>query len=253
MLTRTFYIKRAHATERAPVRIQRLTLAATPVQFIAPYGDGTPPASGEVRLTGDVVIVTTTSSYTTVKLPPANAVQDVAASHGYRLVCASASPKPLVIQTSAGAGMVAIQPGGSAFFQHNSVDGPVLVEASTPSPVMSPAAGDQELGLHYVMEVLVAAGAGNTDIPGSKFQRAYKILPTVRFLSNGASGGTVQLKTAGGAADVTAAITPGNSGVTAAPASYTLANLPLAAGAGLRVVAAVGNPGGWLYIEFRPQ
>lgn len=245
-----FSIPRAHATERGPLRIQRATLATATTTLIAPKGDA--PAAGQVRLTGDLLLVTTTSSYATVKLPTTTAMQDANAGQDLVIRNANASPKPLTIQNSAGSEIVTLAAGGFARINFNSTDGAVLVSTSTQVLAGALPAVDQSLYQHFTMKVAVAVGAGNTDIPGTLFPRNVEIQPDVRFLSDGPTGGTVQLKTAGGAAAITASMVPANQGIITNPASYTNANLPLAAGAGLRIVAGVGNPGGWMYISFRP-
>lgn len=102
------------------------------------------------------------------------------------------------------------------------------------------------VGASLELRVAYPAGAGPTDI----------VLPArglrvtdARLVSSGA-GGTVQVQTAAGAANVTDAMVPGAAGAITRAAAVT--NPTFAAGATIRVVGAAGTLAGNLYITFEP-
>lgn len=93
------------------------------------------------------------------------------------------------------------------------------------------------------------AGASTTDfllparVGGWRLVDAY-------IRSGGATGGTVQIQTAAGAANVTDAMVPGNIDVITRAGSVISANADFASGAGIRINVAAGAPLGNIYARF---
>lgn len=102
------------------------------------------------------------------------------------------------------------------------------------------------VGAALELRVSYPAGAGPTDIvlPARNLR-----VTDARIISGGA-GGTVQVQTAAGAANVTDAMVPGAAGAVTRAASVT--NSGFLAGATIRVAGAAGTVAGNLYLTLEP-
>ncbi len=225
------------STRRPPKR-QNLTLAAATISLVLAA-----PSTNQVLLTGDVLVVTTTSSYYTLRLPANTGIAASDIVVELDIVCPASNPVALVVADSAGTTVGRVLPGQTGRIVHGTAGAMMAGYAATPL-----ATGDIDpiTGLQFIT---VAAGAGNTDVAGSKFVRAWRLFDS-HFVSGGATGGTVQVKTAAGAAAVTNAMVPGNA--TEVTRASSIDNASFAAASGLRVVAGAGNPGGTVYNRWIP-
>ena len=95
-----------------------------------------------------------------------------------------------------------------------------------------------------------AAGASNTDfaLPAGRSMR----LVDAYIRSDGATGGSVQVQTAAGAANCTDAMVPGNANVLTRATQTVIANCTFAASATVRLSIAAGAPLGEAFLHFEP-
>lgn len=110
------------------------------------------------------------------------------------------------------------------------------------------AAADGKMNPEFVITKSYTAGASNTDFVTEDHGRSIRIID-VHIVSDGATGGSVTLQTAAGAANITNAMTPGNADVITRASSLLQANDEVAAGATLRIAAAAGAPAGTMFIR----
>lgn len=223
---------------RRPPKAQAITLAAATITLV-----NSTPGANEVLLTGGVLAVTTTASNYVLKLPANTQVSSSDMSVEIDVQVTGTSPVSLHLKDNGGTTIAVVPPGGGVAVRH-ATTGPV---ALTPARAAL-ATGDIDpiTGMQFIT---VAAGAVNTDVAASKFTRAWQ-LAHAEFISDGATGGTVQVKTAAGAAAVSDAMVPGNAGEITRPAS--LANRGFAAASGLRIVGGGANPGGTMMLQWIP-
>jgi hypothetical protein len=98
------------------------------------------------------------------------------------------------------------------------------------------------------------AGATNVDFlfPARSAGLGWRIVD-VYIRSAGATGGTVQLQTAAGAANVTEAMVPGNASILTRCTTITIANGTVLGSASMRLAGVgAGNPGGECWIRVEP-
>lgn len=232
-----------------------LTLAAATTTLVV----NAPPASAaEAAFNANWFYVTATATFNTVKLP---AVADIKAAGGDSasqageveivFTNATTSTGPLYIQNSAGTQIAALAVGQSCRVQISGTQ-TICVQGGPTNGIFQAiaAANNTTPSAEFVLPLTIPAGAGPTDFT-SVIPRACEVLDTTGFISGGATGGTVQLQTAGGASNITNAMVPGNAGDITRPTNVS--NRNLAAGATLRVAGAVGNPGGTLMLRLLPR
>lgn len=232
-----------------------LTLAAATTTLVV---NAAPASSSEAPFNANWFYVTTTATFNTIKLP---SVADIKAAGADTLSQtgevevvfsnAAASLGPLYIQNSGATQIAALAPGQSCRVQISGTQ--VVVVSGGPTDGMLqavPAVNNTTPSSEFVLPLTIPAGAGNTDF-ANVIPRACEVMDTTGFVSGGATGGTVQLQTSGGALNITDAMVPGNADIITRPT--TVANRSLAAGAGLRVVRGAGNPGGTLFLRLLPR
>ena len=224
---------------RRPLQRQNLTLAAVTISLVLAT-----PGANQVLLVGDALVVTTTASNFVLRLPANTGVAAADIVVELDVICPGNNPVALVVQDSAGTVVGRVQPGQTGHIMHGTA-GPMMAGYSA-APL---ATGDIDpiTGRQFIT---VAAGAGNTDVAASKFTRAWRLTPEISFVSGGATGGTIQVKTAAGASAVSDAMVPGNAN--AITRAVSLENSSFAAASGLRIVAGAGNPGGTVHLQWIP-
>lgn len=211
------------------------------------------PGANEVAFKANHYYVTADSVNGTVKLPTVAALKNAGVDSGVQAGSVdvaftnnATSTGALKIQDSAGTQIAYLPPGASCLIRMSGTTTAVIsggVDIGFARFIA--AVANTTPGGVAVLPITVAAGAGNTDIAANLIPRAFEVF-SVEFVSAGATGGTVQLQTAGGGANVTDAMVPGNANIVTRPT--TMANRAFAANAGMRVNAAVGNPGGTMYV-----
>lgn len=102
------------------------------------------------------------------------------------------------------------------------------------------------VGAALELRVAYPAGAANTDIVLPA--RAFRV--TDARLVSGGAGGTVQVQTAAGAANVTDAMVPGVAGAITRAAS--ILNQSFASGATIRIAGTLGAAAGNVYVTLEP-
>lgn len=234
-----------------------LTLAAPVTTLVI---DAPPASSAEAPFKANHYYVTADATNNTVKLPAPSAVKaaggDSAQQAGAVEVVLTNNPAStgnLLVQNSGGTQIALLPPSTSCTIYISGTTTTVTSGGGDVgfSQAVAAITGSRP-GIELLLPITIPAGAGNTDIAAGVLPRAYEIVGA-EFSSGGATGGTVAVKTAGGAAFVTDAMVPGNADVVTRNASLLLANNSFAAGAGFRVVAGAGNPGGRLYVKLLPR
>ena len=128
--------------------------------------------------------------------------------------------------------------------------GAVSFPANTVSLALSVAAAPTGVvGTPLTLNVTYAAGASSVDTVLPVRAGGFKVYD-VHIVSGGATGGTVTVQTAGGAAAVSNAMVPGNA--TLITRTTLLDNTVFASGATIRVAVAAGAPLGNCYIALTP-
>jgi hypothetical protein len=102
------------------------------------------------------------------------------------------------------------------------------------------------VGAALELRVAYPAGAANTDIVLPA--RAFRV--TDARLVSGGAGGTVQVQTAAGAANVTDAMAPGVAG--AITRAVSILNQSFASGATIRIAGTIGTVAGNVYVTLEP-
>ena len=105
------------------------------------------------------------------------------------------------------------------------------------------------LGIVYGLVLDLAAGPVNVDIAANILPFNIKLRDAF-LVSKGATGGSVQVQTAAGAANITDAMVPGNDTKCTRPTDFLYANTSLTAAAGFRVAVAAGAPASRLWLTF---
>lgn len=118
-------------------------------------------------------------------------------------------------------------------------------------PLASSAAADGGANAGFFIRKTYNAGASTTDFALPARTGGWRIVDAY-IISGGATGGTVQLQTAGGASNVTDAMVPsalGNGGITRCA---LLLNNTFAGGSNVRINVAAGAPAGEAFIRIEP-
>lgn len=96
------------------------------------------------------------------------------------------------------------------------------------------------------------AGASNTDFALPARTGGWRVVDAY-IRSDGATGGTLTVQTAGGAASVTDAMVPGNANVITRAAQVINANATFASGATVRLAVGGGAPAGEAFLRIEPR
>lgn len=216
------------------------------------------PGANEVAFRVNHYFVTADATNGTIRLPSPSSLQGAGVDSGEQkgtvdveFTNSIASTGDLKIQNTLAAQVARLTPGQSCRIRISSTTTVVISGGvSTGFLNVVAAINNSTPGLDATLAIVVPAGVGNTDIAPNVINRAYDIIGT-KFVSSGASGGTVRVQTAGGALNVTDLMVPGNADIVTN--ETTLSNRAFAAGAGLRIVASLGNPGGVMYLRLLPR
>jgi hypothetical protein len=109
---------------------------------------------------------------------------------------------------------------------------------------------NQQVGAVFSVPVTFTAGASNTDFVLPARTGGFRLVDAY-IRSNGATGGTLTVQTAGGGANCTDAMVPGNANVITRASQIINANCTFASGATVRLAAAAGAPAGEAFIRFQ--
>lgn len=119
-------------------------------------------------------------------------------------------------------------------------------------PAAVGAAADGTGAVPIMVAKTYAAGISTTDFAlPQRTGGSWRVI-NAWIRSDGATGGSVQLQTAGGAANVTDAMVPGNANVITRCASITNANATFASGATARLNITAGAPAGEAFLMLQP-
>lgn len=157
---------------------------------------------------------------------------------------AGANPRRVgtVLVSDATVGVIKLDPG--AFYGEPVAESQDIAQTSVP-------AADGAAGVGLWIPKTFLAGPSTTDFALPTRGGGWRVVDAY-IRSDGVTGGTVQVQTAGGAANVSDTMVPGNANVITRAGEIDNANATFASGATVRLDIAAGAPAGEAFIRVEP-
>lgn len=152
----------------------------------------------------------------------------------------------LTLKNSAGTVLTVLAPGDSALIVRGNGDTRTIATMKLEgTPSTDGTVG--LLGSVYGILLELAAGPVTVDVAANVLPHNIKFRDAF-LVSKGATGGSVTLQTAAGAANITDAMVPGNDTKCTRPTDWLYANTTIPAASGFRVAVAAGAPATRLWL-----
>lgn len=236
---------RPAADGAAALSIQAETLTADTALVFSAAG------TNQVLLNAALLAITITAANIALTCPPATDIDQGAVA--FWVLNTAGSSKTLELKNSAGTHLCYLLRGEAALVSRTSSGTSILAYAKGVNSYTEgvPSTTNPSINTRSTITFLLPANASgstvNHDIAAGLLPGNFTV-EDAQLISKGATGGTVQLQTAAGAANITNAMVPGNASAITRATSITHDTRTLTAAAAFRIAVATGAPACYLTI-----
>jgi hypothetical protein len=209
-------------------------------------------STNQILLTGTLLAVTVTSAAIALTCPPATDIDQGAVA--FWVLNSGGSTKTLELKNSAGTHLRYLQPGEAALISRSAAGTAILAVLQGVASYTEGVPSTTSPSINRRSSItfnLPANGSGSTvnhDIAAGLLPANF-VIEDAMLISQGATGGTVRVQTAAGAANITDAMVPGNASVITRAASLTYNTRTLTSAAAFRIAVATGAPATYLVLN----